>query len=319
MKCEKCGFENTDTAKFCIKCGTALLQGETTTKSPKNKKTLFIIGGILAAVALVWAGIMLFGTKNIKGSEMVYVKGGTFQMGSESNEASSVEKPIHSVMLDDFYISKYEITNAQFCKFLNEKGNQKEDGVTWLEIESEDCLIEKSGGIFKPKDTYEINPVIEVSWHGAKAYCEWAGGSLPTEAEWEYAARGGVETHGRASHKYAGSNNIDEVAWYDVNSYDKGKDHADFGTHYVGSKKPNELGIFDMTGNVWEWCSDWYLSDYYSSSPTANPKGASDGSSRVYRGGSWFNGAKRCRVAYRDYGSPTYRIYYLGFRLVFVP
>ena len=289
MKCKKCNFENTETAKFCIKCGTTLSQEETTT-SPKSKKTLLIIGGIVVTIALVWAGIMLFGTKNIKGSEMVFVKGGNFQMGSESSDAGSDEKPIHSVTLDDFYISKYEITNAQFCKFLNEKGNKEEGEVTWLDLEgnykTEKCRIQKNGSTFTVETGYENYPVIYVSWYGAKAYCEWAGGRLPTEAEWEYAAKGGNKSK---NYKYAGSDNIDEVAWYTKNSYDKGEDHADYGTHIVGSKKPNELEIYDMTGNVWEWCSDWYGSDYYANSPSSNPKGASDGSYRVDRGGSWYD------------------------------
>ena len=125
---------------------------------------------------------------------------------------------------------------------------------------------------------------------------------LPTEAEWEYAARGGNKSQG---YKYVGSNDLDLVAWYSGNS--------DGTTHKVGTRFPNELGIYDMSGNVWEWCQDWYGS--YSSSPQTNPKGPNSGSYRVYRGGSWLDDARDCRVSFRDYFTPDYRYSDLGFRL----
>jgi len=145
--------------------------------------------------------------------EMVQISGGTFQMGS--NDGEDDEKPIHSVTVNDFYIGKYEVTNAEFAAFLNVKGNQEEGGTTWLEIESSNCLIEKSNGDFKARTRYENHPVIYVSWYGAKAYCKWLSETtqqnyrLPTEAEWEYAAKGGNKSNG---YKYSGSDNVDEVA-----------------------------------------------------------------------------------------------------------
>ena len=128
---------------------------------------------------------------------------------------------------------------------------------------------------------------------------------LPTEAEWEYAAKGGNQSRG---YTLSGSNTIDEVAWFFKNS--------GLRTNPVGQKQQNELGLYDMSGNVSEWCSDWYGSEYYQSSPSSNPKGASSGSYRVYRGGSWDLDARSCRVANRDRNAPDYRDNALGFRLV---
>jgi formylglycine-generating enzyme len=155
------------------------------------------------------------------------------------------------------------------------------------------------------------HPVIHVSWNDASEYCNWlslkTGKSyrLPTEAEWEYAAKGGSQSRG---YTYSGSNNAGDVAWCMENSGNE--------THPVGQKQPNELGIYDMTGNVWEWCSDWYGKDYYAGSPSNNPKGPSTGWNRVYRGGSWGNDARYCRAARRNNRTPDDRDCSLCFRLV---
>ena len=173
---------------------------------------------------------------------------------------------------------------------------------------AEDCAIGYRNGKFYFKGSkyaeYENCPVIEVTGYGAKAYCEWKGGRLPTEAEWEYAARGGNKSKG---YKYPGSNSIDDVAWYLGNSNGE--------THPVGTKQPNELGIFDLIGNVREWCNDWYDEDYYKNSPKNNPQGPSSGRDRVLRGGSWDFDDLYCRVADRDYYNPDYSPPYGGFRL----
>lgn len=214
------------------------------------------------------------------GGDFIFVKGGTFQMGS--NEESD-EKPIHSVTVDDFYIGKYEVT-------------QKE----WKEIMGSNPSYFKGDNL----------PVEQVSWDDIQEFLRKlnakTGGNyrLPTEAEWEYAARGGASSRG---YKYAGSNDIDEVAWYSSNSGSK--------THQVGTKQPNELGIYDMSGNVWEWCSDWYDSSYYSSSPSRNPKGPSSERYRVLRGGSWSSLQSYTRVAVRLSNSPGYRGSNYGFRV----
>jgi len=218
---------------------------------------------------------------------LVRVEGGTFKMGGQDNEASDSEKPVHEVELDTFYMGKYPITQAQYRKLMGSNPSH-----------------------FRGDDL----PVEQVSWEDAKAFCakltEKSGRiyRLPTEAEWEYAARGGNKSRG---YKYAGSNDLDEVAWYSGNSADSSRS--------VGKRKANELGIHDMSGNVWEWCQDWYDSAYYKNSPRKNPKGPASGSFRVLRGGSWGNSAVCCRVAIRDYGTPTSRNGYSGFRVVLVP
>ncbi len=234
--------------------------------------------------------------------DMIYVQGGTFLMGS--NESDD-EKPIHKVYVKDFYMDKYEVTNAQFCKFLNEKGNQTEGGAEWLDIKDEQCKIVKQGSKYGPVSGYDNHPVIEVSWYGANAYANWAGKRLPTEAEWEYAARGGNKSKG---YTYSGSNDVGSVAWYDGNSGNK--------THPVGTKQSNELGLYDMSGNVWEWCADWYASDYYSNSPYENPTGPASGDYRVLRGGSWDNDAYRARCANRGDYYPHHSFSTVGFRCV---
>jgi len=237
---------------------------------------------------------------------MVFVKGGTFKMGDTFGDGADDEKPVHKVIVSDFYIGKYEVTNAQFCKFLNAKGKQEEDVKSWLDINSFHCFVKKNGDLYVPKSDYENYPVVEVTWYGAKAYCEWAGGRLPTEAEWEYACRGGFQS---SHYIYSGSNSIEEVAWYFSNS--------DGYEHIVGLKKPNELGIYDMSGNVDEWCWDWYDENYYQNSPESNPQGPSSGVERVCRGGCKISYAEGCFAANRHSDKPFDPIlsFDIGFRL----
>lgn len=238
--------------------------------------------------------------------QMVAVKGGTFQMGS--NEEND-EKPIHSVTVGDFSIGKYEVTNAQFCQFLNEKGNQTEAETEWVNLTSsygsEKCRIQAQGKGFVVEKGYENYPIIYVNYYGARAYAQWLSSKtgkkyrLPSEAEWEYAARGGNKSKGFT---YSGSNTIGDVAWYSENSESK--------THAVGGKIANELGLYDMSGNVWEWCNDWFKG-------YPNSTGVSDytGSDRVGRGGGWSGNAEDCRSTDRGDRTPTDRNDSLGFRL----
>lgn len=232
--------------------------------------------------------------------DMVLIPDGEFLMGS--NYGDSDETPIHKVYLNAFYIDKYEVTNLQFSEFLNEKGNQEEGGVAWLDTSDEDCLIEYRNGKYQPKSGYENHPVIEVSWFGARAYAEWAGKRLPTEAEWEKAARGGL-----AGKKYPWGDSIDSSkANYSENVGQ---------TTRVGRYPPNNYGLYDMGGNVWEWVSDWYDEDYYSSSGSyRNPKGPSYASGRVIRGAGWSHDARYLRCAGRSYVEPDSTSNHLGFR-----
>ncbi|MCX8474027.1 MAG: SUMF1/EgtB/PvdO family nonheme iron enzyme [Sediminibacterium sp.] len=219
-------------------------------------------------------------------ANLVYVEGGTFKMGSDSKASDSDEKPVHKVTLNSFNIMKYEVTQSQWAAIMVSNPSYFKS--------CEDCPVEQVS--FEDCMGF-INKLNQLS---GKKY------RLPTEAEWEYAARGGMNV----SHKsYSGSNNIGKVAWYEKN--------CDKKTHPVGTKQANELGIFDMTGNVWEWCNDWY--DAYSSGSQNNPMGNSSGGIRVSRGGSWHTGEHYSRVSSRSDRNPSNRTYVLGFRLVLVP
>ena len=216
--------------------------------------------------------------------EMVYVEGGAFYMGSNYRILDN-EKPLHQVILDNsYYIGKYEVTQAQ-----------------WREIMGNNPSYFKGDNL----------PVEMVSWEDVQEFIRRLNKKtgrtyrLPTEAEWEYAARGGNKSQGYA---FSGSNNLDDVGWYIGNH--------NGGTRPVGEKQANELGIYDMSGNVWEWCNDWYGSDYYSSSPLNNPTGPSSGSYRVNRSGAWNYLSGSCNLVFRGYGNPSDRGNNLGFRLI---
>jgi formylglycine-generating enzyme required for sulfatase activity len=244
-------------------------------------------------------------TRTSDGMVMVYVPAGEFQMGNA--EGYGDERPVHTVYLDGFWIDQTEVTNEQFAAFLNEEGNQEEGGVTWLNIDDEDCLIEQTGGEYGPKSGYAEHPVVQVGWYGAAAYCEWARARLPTEAEWEYAARG------PESRMFPWGDEFDCAL---CNSWREGCDGY-VRTAPVGSFPDGAswCGALDMVGNVWECVADWYDSDYYADSPSENPTGPSSGMFRVLRGGSWYlpEHAAVSR-AYRGNDLPVSTYDYLGFR-----
>jgi len=251
------------------------------------------------------------------GLTFAHVLAGWFTMGSEDSDAWDDEKPEHQVYLDGYYISKYEVTNAQYCKFLNAIGVKPEDGNTgyvyyngekicWIgDGDDWDEQILYDGSRFYVKGGYEDYPVIYVTWYGAKAFCEYYGWRLPTEAEWEKAARG---TDGR---KYPWGNSSPNS---NLANYDDNVGHTTPVGSYPQGASP--YGCTDMAGNVWEWCNDWYDEDYYENSPDHNPKGPSSGSYRVLRGGGWYSGVGYIRCAYRNYSAPSRSWGDVGFRPV---
>lgn len=285
--------------------------------------------------------------------EMIKVEGSTFTMGAtpdHGSEAQADETPAHQVTVGSFLIAKTELTIGEFKEFIVATGYKTSADVFgggWVVFGGPPRFVAGLNWSCDPKGNKrpekEMNhPVIYVSWYDAVEYCNWLskkeglkeaytinkkkkdpnnkseddelkwlvtcdfnsnGYRLPTEAEWEFAARGGDKSKG---YEFSGSNKIDEVAWYSDNSREE--------THEVGKKQANELGIYDMTGNVFEWCWDWYGENYFSSSPETNPKGPSSGSDRVFRGSSWISEAEWCRVANRD-RYPAFLLD-LGFRVV---
>ncbi len=247
--------------------------------------------------------------------EYISVIGGTFLMGS--NDIESDEMPVHSVTVDGFKISKHEITNAQYAIFLNDiccpsngTYNDKIYGkVIYADVDVPTYQIkyDHSLDMFVPKDGLDDYPAIHVNWYGANAFSKWAGGGrLPTEVEWEFAARGGNNSNNTI---YAGSNMVNDVAWHFDNSGEGGNSNISFGkgTMEIGRKSANELDIYDMSGNVWEWCCDWYAEDYYENSPQLNPEGPENGFYKVVRGGSWRWDSVYIRVANRGHNSPDGR------------
>ena len=228
---------------------------------------------------------------------MVAVEGGTFTMGSTpGQDVDQWELPAHEVTLSSYCIGQTEVTQA-----------------LWQ------AVMGSNPSYFSSRNNYDTNlqrPVESVSWNDCQTFItklnQLTGRKfrLPTEAEWEFAARGGNKSKG---YTYSGSNNLDDVAldWFSIPS--EVVDKSGYGPQTVATKAPNELGLYDMSGNVWEWCQD--LFDYYSSDAQTNPVGPSTGNSRVSRGGSWLNQAYSCRVSYRGPDDPTSMVYCNGLRL----
>ena len=226
--------------------------------------------------------------------KMVKVEKGEFQMGS--TEGDSDEKPVHKVTFTkDYYIGQTEVTQALWKAVMgsNPSANQDSDQLPVENVSYND--ITGTNGFLAT-----LNAKIAESYKD-KTYTF----RLPTEAEWEFAARGGNQSQG---YTYSGSNNIDDVAWYSSNSSSK--------THEVAGLKANELGLYDMSGNVWEWCQDWYGA--YGNEDQTDPTGPTSGSYRVRRGGGWYDGARNCRSSYRNCIGPDDWYVNLGFRLVLV-
>ena len=269
-------------------------EGETTVLSGALEKAESVasasggVGGGTAAssgASTSAGGTLEFNVKGVR-FVMVAVQGGTFTMGATPEQGSDVfdwEKPVHKVTLSSCYIGQTEVTQELWTAVMG-------SNPSWFKGEGANL------------------PVECVSWNDCQEFIEKLNAitgrcfRLPTEAEWEYAARGGNKSRG---YKYSGGDDIDAVAWYSDNSGLK--------THAVATKSANELGIYDMSGNVWEWCQDWYGG--YSSAAQTNPTGPTSGSGRVYRGGSWNDYAKFCRSSFRDYCGASFGNFIFGLRL----
>ncbi len=241
--------------------------------------------------------------------EFSFINGGTFLMGDFAGDGFSPdESPSHFVEIYDFFLSQTEVTNLQYCIFLNELGNRHEGGCYWVDIGHPDCKIEIVNGKYTPLAQFSKVPVVRVSWYGARAFAEWAGGRLPFEAEWEYAARdmglpqqypfGQRLHHGQAN--FVGRGSIDVFE----------------GVAAVSSFRPSRLALFDMAGNVWEWCMDWYDLNYYKDSPEIMPYGPENGNYKVIRGGSWNHSRWNCRAITRGRERPENTSSDVGFRIV---
>ncbi|MCD4794141.1 MAG: formylglycine-generating enzyme family protein [Bacteroidales bacterium] len=256
----------------------------------------------------------LFSQINKKDSSFVYIENGYFYIGN--NKGDTDEMPMTKIYINDFYISKYEVTNKQYCDFLNKLKPHDDTLKTYIDIKGSwsnlNCRIYKDSNEFKVEKDYENYPVNYVSWYGANAYCKYYGYRLPTEAEWEYTAKGGKGNFFKILFKryyeFSGSNDPISVAWYKENSERK--------IHKVGTKYPNKANVFDMSGNLDEWCNDWYLPDYYSEIEKENPQGPGNADFKVYRGGSWYNSEKMIRITNRRASNPKSQKATIGFRVV---
>jgi formylglycine-generating enzyme required for sulfatase activity len=261
----------------------------------------------------------------IDGAEMVYIPEGDFMMGTDKDEIDQIwqkfgwkeewkqyandESPKHRVYVDGFWMYKYEVTVAQYRKFCNETERQMPP-------------------VEPPWGWQDNHPIVFVAWDDAVSYCKWAGVQLPTEAEWEYAARGGnTGLNGKPRYTFVwgdelpkgkgGYGNLADESFkkeFPNLSIFEGYDDGYVHTAPVGSFNPNGFGLYDMNGNVWEWCADWYDENYYQTSPTRNPKGPADGAMRVVRGGSWYGDPIDARAALRGRNDPVGWYVSSGFR-----
>jgi len=234
-------------------------------------------------------------------AEMILIPEGPFQMGTDNKtEEKTDEMPLHSVYLNAYYIDKFEVTNRQYQKFISETGHPAP------------CIKNKkwAADFNWDNNTYPANtadlPVVLISWNDAYEYAKWAKKRLPTEAEWEKASRGGL-----INKNYPSGDKLT----FNQASFNKGYVRGKK-LYPTGSYPPNGYGINDMSGNVWEWCQDWYSDQYYKNSPKKNPVGPDNGTYKVFRGGSWMSDIKYLKCAFRGKNVPEYRSPSIGFRCV---
>lgn len=225
---------------------------------------------------------------------MLLIPSGDFEMGSRDGQGRVDERPLHKVFLKDFYIAKHAVTVKQFCDFLNAEGPVSRDDIQRVKLDSPDCPLEKAGKIFKPKLGFADKPMVCVSWQGAIDYSLWAGGRLPSSAEWEKAAL--------YTQRHIPSESLrisDQEA-----------------SESVVSALPGIRGMRGMIGNVWEWCADWYARDYYAQSPQDSPQGPAAGIEKIVRGGSWASPETSRRIQNVHRAAPRGFYRTVGFRIV---
>ncbi|WP_329904252.1 formylglycine-generating enzyme family protein [Porphyromonas pogonae] len=297
-------------------------------KNLEEKKTYYIRAYMQKSITeYAYSDEVSFTTPALKDRPTIMIKGGSYMMGSPKDEpgfpewhVNRDECPMHQVTLKDFRIDAKEVTYEQYCKFLNtilenpdnDKGIKlPKDIISWIytgKNGSPDCGIQFDGKKYIVKEGKNEYPAGWIRFPGAVAYAKWVGGRLPSESEWEYASLGGNQSKG---YRYAGSNDIEEVAWYELNSGDK--------VHPVAQKKPNELGLYDMSGNVGEWCEDTYhLEDVgYQGAPNDGSAWTEGGRGHIIRGGSFQSEKWDCRSKYRTYNAWYYCGHNVGFRVVY--
>jgi formylglycine-generating enzyme required for sulfatase activity len=260
-------------------------------------------------------------TATVDGMEMVFIPAGSFTMGSTQQTISEAiqncriysdncqtdffedQFPPHDVNLDSYWIDQTEVTNAMFAAFLNDQGNRAQGGTTWLDASGSRTRIHQEGDEWVVDSGYESHPVTQVSWYGAQAYCQWAGRRLPTEAEWEQAARG---VDGRR-YPWGNSQPTCQVTNFDECT----SDTSPVGAYPQGA---SPYGVQDLSGNVWEWVADWYGAEYYANSPPNNPQGPVSSDGRVMRGGSWGTSPAFFEATYRVTNTPEDSDNFSGFR-----
>lgn len=280
----------------------------------------------VVAVTAIACGTRSFDRSGNAPDGMVLIEGGTFEMGTE--DGMPFESPVHRVRVDPFWMDRHEVTVAEFAKFVAATGfvtDAEKFGWSvvfdmkvgeWTRAEGVNWRDPDATG-HRPQDN---EPVVQVSWSDASAYAQWAGKRLPTEAEWEFASRGGLVGKKYSWGDELRPNGRPVANWWQGSFPDRNTGEDGFVARaVVGSFEPNGYGLYDTAGNVWEWVSDRYAEDYYHRSPTENPRGPETGDERVMRGGSWMCAENFCtnyRVAARSHATPDSGLNNLGFRCV---
>jgi len=272
----------------------------------KALRLVFIMFVLVFAIASCSPNDPIKSTENILADDqeihMALVPAGPFEMGSLNGEDD--EQPVHTVMLDAYYIDQYEVTNSQYavCADL---------GICDPTTDTSAFDSSYTRGVYFGNQEFSDYPVIYANWHEAQQFCQWRGARLPTEAEWEKAARGGLEGK---TYPWGDQAPLCEYDALNGAKFDDDGDCNNTDTEKVGSYSPNGYGLYDMVGNVWEWVSDYYDENYYADSPTNNPSGPEQGSYPVIRGSTWGDSADRLRISDRRFNDPKSGSLYSGFR-----